>query len=555
MEIRLLLALVLMLAVLFGTQYYYAKIAPPPIPAKKAPQPAPAPAPAASKPEVKPPVEPAAVQPARPAAPVAAQAEETLVLDTGVYRITFSNRGAVVRSWLLKNYRDHSNKPLDVVNSAAAEKAGYPLALVFKNQNPPVDLNAALYAAKRSDDGLGVEFEFSNTQTTARKSLHFTKNGYLSQILTEVTENARPVPHQIAWRAGFGDLTVPSPSVAQHAIYYDAAAGKLVSNEAKVAKEAPVSASGVYTFAGVEDTYFTAVFLPPGNGAIEVQTFSDKVATPFHQEEQPFAGAAVGGEGRNRFSFFLGPKDLDILKKVNPKLEQVVDWGWFGFIAQPLFLLVHWLHDGFVRNWGWSIVVATVLINFALLPLKLSSMKSMKKMQLLQPQIQVINDKYKNVGMRDPRKQQQNQEVMELYNKHGANPMGGCVPMLLQFPLLLAFYKVFTIAIELRGASWLWVGDLSQAETHMIKVLPIVFIATQFLMSKMSPPTGGDPTQQKMMQFMPLVFGFMFYGAASGLMLYWLTGNLVAIGQQWFFNKTATVADVAGPVKKKGFRK
>jgi YidC/Oxa1 family membrane protein insertase len=462
----------------------------------------------------------------------------------------------VVKSWLLKKYQDHSNKPLDLVNSVAAAKTGYPLALTFKNQAPSSDVNAALYAMKKSAGGLGVEFEFSNIKTIARKSLLWTKDGYLAQISTEVTENGVALPHQIAWRGGFGDLTVPNPAVAQHTVYYDGATSKLEVQEAKVAKEGPVTASGSFIFAGVEDTYFAAAFLPHGNGAIDVQTFSDTAATPFHKEEQPYAGAAVGGAGRNQFSLFVGPKDLDVLKKVHPKLELIVDWGWFGLIAQPLFLLVHWLNDAFVHNWGWSIIVATVLINFALLPLKLSSMKSMKKMQVLQPQIQAINERYKSIGMRDARKQQQNQEIMDLYSKHGANPMGGCVPMLLQFPLLIAFYKVFTIAIELRGASWLWVQDLSQAETFAIKILPIVYIASQFWMSKMTPPAAGaDPAQQKMMQFMPLIFGVMFYSAASGLMLYWSTGNLVAIAQQWFFNKTATTADIGPPVKKKDGRK
>jgi YidC/Oxa1 family membrane protein insertase len=186
-------------------------------------------------------------------------------------------------------------------------------------------------------------------------------------------------------------------------------------------------------------------------------------------------------------------------------------------------------------------------------------MKSMKKMQALQPQIAAINEKYKNVGMRDPRKQEQNQEVMALYQKHGVNPLGGCMPMALQMPFLFAFYKVFNIAIEMRGANWLWVTDLSRPESLPIHILPILMIATQFVMQQMTPTnTGGDPAQQKVMKFMPLMFGFMFYSASAGLVLYWLTGNVVNIAQQWFFNRTAVAADVAQsvqPVKKKIGRK
>jgi YidC/Oxa1 family membrane protein insertase len=136
---------------------------------------------------------------------------------------------------------------------------------------------------------------------------------------------------------------------------------------------------------------------------------------------------------------------------------------------------------------------------------------------------------------------------MALYQRNGVNPLGGCIPLVLQMPLLFAFYKVFTIAIEMRQASWLWVSDLSQAETLAIRVLPIAFIASQFVLSKMTPATGGDPAQQKVMQYMPLFMGVMFYGMSSGLMLYWVTGNLVAIAQQWFFNRTMTPADLALP--------
>ena len=158
-----------------------------------------------------------------------------------------------------------------------------------------------------------------------------------------MTDNGVPVPHLLAWRGGFGDMTVPSPSAAQHSIHYDAAAGKLVTNSAKDAKNGPLPAVGQLSFAGMEDAYFAAVFLP-GNGTTEIDTFDDKAPTPYSSTEEQLAGAAVGGDGVNRFALFVGPKDLDILKKVNPKLEQVVDFGWFSFIAKPLFLVMHWLN-------------------------------------------------------------------------------------------------------------------------------------------------------------------------------------------------------------------
>jgi YidC/Oxa1 family membrane protein insertase len=192
----------------------------------------------------------------------------------------------------------------------------------------------------------------------------------------------------------------------------------------------------------------------------------------------------------------------------------------------------HWVH-----NYGWSIVLLTVAINFVLLPLKFTSLKSMKKMAALQPEIKAINEKYKGISIRDPQKARQNEEMMALYKKHGVNPMGGCMPMVLQIPFFIAFYKVLTVAMELRGADWLWVTDLSEPEHLPIRILPVAMIISQFIMQKMTPPTSPDPTQQRIMMLMPLMMGFFFYGVSSGLVLYWLTSNVVAVIQQLFFNK------------------
>jgi YidC/Oxa1 family membrane protein insertase len=180
--------------------------------------------------------------------------------------------------------------------------------------------------------------------------------------------------------------------------------------------------------------------------------------------------------------------------------------------------------------------------------LKLSNLKSMKKMQALKPQIDAISEKYKGISMRDPRKQQQNEETMALYKKHGANPMGGCLPMIVQIPFFYAFYRVLAVAIEMRHAPWLWVSDLAAPEHLAIHILPIAMIATQFLMQKMTPATSVDPNQQRMMLMMPLVMGFIFYNLPSGLVLYYFTSNLVGIGQQVFFNKTVTIADMPLPL-------
>jgi YidC/Oxa1 family membrane protein insertase len=554
MEARLLVAFGLMALVLFLTPYLY-KQPKAPQPAKSAP---PTTTQTTAKPEPKAPEAapaPKSQEAAPPVAPAAGQKEETFVVETDLYKVVLSNRGAVIRSWILKKYPDSAGHPLQLVNEAAVKKVGYPFSLIFKDRKPPTDLNNALFVAKPSADSLGIDYEFSDGKVVCRKSLRFAKDRYLTQISSEVTEGGSALPHLLAWRGGFGDAAVDNATVGQNTLYFDPAANKLNTNGVKSAKNGPVSTTGDYSFAGLEDKYFAAVFLPKGNTSIELETFSDTAPTIHKSAEEPQIGAAVGGSGDNRFSVFVGPKDLELLRKLDPRLAQLVDFGWFSFLAKPLFLALNWVHDHVVHNYGWAIIIVTIAINFLLFPLKLTSLKSMKKMQTLQPQIAEINARYKNISLRDPRKAEQNQEVMNLYKKHGVNPMGGCMPMVLQIPFFIAFYKVLSVAIELRLAKWLWVTDLSQPEHLAIRILPVAMIGTQFILQRMTPTTTADPSQQKIMMLMPLFLGFMFYSVSSGLVLYWLTGNLVGIAQQWFINRiTPAPVVVAAPVKaqKKG---
>lgn len=541
MEWRLLLAFLLTGLVMFLAPYVYHKIyGPPPKATPAAKAPALASEPAKPTPESKP--QPGSLQ------PVAAQKPEEFTLETDLYRVTFSNRGAVVLRWELKRYKDAAGKTLELVNTAATDKTGFPFALAFKDRKPPLDPNQALFLARPAEDGLGIDYQFSDGRFLVRKSFRFEKAGYLWRFVSEALDASGGLPHWITWRGGFGDPAVANPVAHQRALYYDPTAGKLVTLEAKAAKNRPVVSSGPFTFAGIQDTYFAAVFLPRPGTSIQLETVSDTVRSELDPNEAPHVGIGVGGAARNEFAVFVGPKDLDILRHVDRRLEQLVDFGtWFGFIAKPLFLMLKWVYHNVVPNYGWAIVLLTVFINFALLPLKLSSLKSMKKMQALQPQIAAINEKYKGISLRDPRKQQQNQELMELYRKHGVNPMGGCLPMLLQIPFFIGFYNVLTVAIELRGATWLWVKDLSQPEHLPIRILPVAMVVSQFLMQKMTPSTAMDPRQQRMMLLMPLVFGFMFYHFSSGLVLYWLTSNVVGIAQQVLFNKLSPSAPAAAP--------
>jgi len=545
MEKRLLLAFVLMAAVLFTTPYFFKSPNPPAKKRETVPPKTGSATPAGEGKTAVPAVTPES--PAAPASPAAAaQKEELFTIDTNVYRVTFSNKGAVVRSWLLKKYFTNG-KPLELVNTASTVE--FPFSLHFK-VTPAADLANSLFVAHPEPDGLGISYDFSNGHVAVTKKFLFGKDSYKAKVSTEVSQDGKPVPHSIEWRGGFGDAAVANPAMNTFALRYDATDGKLIKDAPKVAKEGPVTYSGNFAFAGIGDQYFAACFMPPeGARSFETMTFSDTVPTTVAQKAEPFVGTGIGGMPINKYDLFVGPKDTDILQAVNPRLNTLIDYGWFSFLAQPLFLALHWTADHLIHNYGWSIVLVTVLINSLLFPLKISSMRSMKKMQALQPQVQAINDKYKGISVRDPKAADKNTELMDLYKKNGVNPAGGCLPMALQIPFFIAFYKVLSVSIEMRGASWMWVKDLSSVEALPIHILPIVMIVTQFFQQKMTPTSATvDPNQQRMMMLMPLVFGFMFYNLPSGVVLYYLTSNLVGIAQQVFFNKTVTTKDLPQPV-------
>ncbi len=548
MQERLLIAFALIGVVLMGMQYFTPAPAPPPA---KPPQQQSKPNQAVTQPATTAAAAPGAkpAQPSKPAAGagvIVADQDGTAVVETDLYRITFSNRGAVVRSWILKKFKDSNGKLLELVNPQANGKTVFPLAVRFHVDQSAEALNTAPYVMTLTPDRLRIDFEYSQGEWYARKSLSFQQSSYLTRVTSEVRNSGQPKPHLLYWRGGFGDASVVGAAASQMSVRYDVAAGFHQLTGAEVGN--PQAHRGRFTFAGITDSFFAAVALADTNRDFEIHSMSDQLEHPKDKKLEANVGVAVGGEAINAFQLFVGPKDTKLLASISPRLEQLVDFGYFTLLAKPLFLALRWLNDNLVHNYGWAIVVATVIINILLLPLKYTSLKSMKKMSSLQPQIAAINDKYKGLSLTDPKAQNKNQEVMDLYKKHGVNPMGGCVPMGLQIPFFIAFYNVLSRAIELRGAEWLWVTDLSRPENLALRVLPIAMIASQFIMQKMTPATTADPSQQKVMQLMPIMMGFMFYGVSSGLVLYWLTGNLVGIAQQWFFNRISAAPVVAAPV-------
>jgi YidC/Oxa1 family membrane protein insertase len=238
--------------------------------------------------------------------------------------------------------------------------------------------------------------------------------------------------------------------------------------------------------------------------------------------------AFKGAPSVNKFFLYAGPKEHDRLVKLNHGLEYIIDYGFFSIIARPLFWVLKFFHS-FLGNYGWAIILLTIVVRLPFIPIVSRGQKSMRRLQEIQPKMNEIREKYK----KDPQRMQQ--EMMGLYKKHKVNPMGGCLPMVLQIPVFFALYKVLLISIELRGAPFmLWITDLSAKDPYYI--LPVVMGITMVIQQKMTPSTM-DPKQQKMMMLMPIVFTFMFLNFASGLVLYWLVNNLLSIAQQFVINR------------------
>jgi YidC/Oxa1 family membrane protein insertase len=247
--------------------------------------------------------------------------------------------------------------------------------------------------------------------------------------------------------------------------------------------------------------------------------------------------------GSGSFAVFVGPKDYHDLKALGHDLQKVIDFSRFSIIYAVtlwLFLALTWINS-YVGNYGWSIIILTVLINAAIFPLRHKSVVSMRRMQELQPEIKAIQERYGKLKATDPERQKMNSEMMALYKAKGVNPAGGCVPMLLTIPVLFAFYALLSQAIEIRGAPFaLWIQDLSVRD--MLYVTPILMGVSMVWQQKIT-PSSADPMQQKMMMLMPIVFTFMFLWAPSGLVLYWFVGNVLAIAQQYITNQ------IVGPPK------
>lgn len=494
-----------------------------------------------------------AANPAQTGAPtVVAGGETQTIVENELYRIRFTNRGAQVTSWILKKYKDNSGKPLDLVNPATTQ-FGYPLSLFVYDQNLNDRLNKALYVASSSGTVTApgsLSFHYSEGGLDVTKTFRFDSSYVVSSDIV-VTQNGAPVRALLSWPSGLGDEdTSAAYSNGKFDWSTDGKTDHLGYN--KVSGGATLN--GSYDWAGISDLYFAAVFLPQEPSRATLVTLHNSIALPRDaknpagpSDHVSVLGTAMGDlGGHTQVRLFVGPKQLDVLhdvramvggKEVGPNLESIVQFGWWGFIAKPLFLALRWLYDHGIGNWGWAILIVTLVLNMAMLPTRLQMMKSSLKMQRIQPKMDAVKAKYRNLKLNDPKRQQMNAEIMELQRKEGINMFGGCLPMLIQFPLLFAFYRMLSNVIELRHAHWLWLPDLASPDPWHL--LPMFVVVSMFLVQFMTPSPGMDPAQQRMMAFtMPAVFGFTMWHVASGLALYWAFGNLINVVIQLVMNRT-----------------
>lgn len=505
MDKRTLLAIILSLIILIGYQYFFVKPMPPATQEKAVQD--------AVKKEDKP---AQAAQAAQVVAEIpktdAAAVEKEIKVENDLYTAVFTSKGGTVKSIKIKKYKDKKDRPIVLKGDDVLPplSIGIDEGFQFANVN---------YSVKGNDIKLTNElktasliFEYSSGDYSIRRTYTFYNDAYGIDLKDEVTGLNS---YWLTLGKEFGiyekdDSVHFGPVVLKDAERMEFTAKKLA--------EQPKSFKENVRWIAQEDKYFFSAIAPKGQ--IEE-------AKAWSKNGDALVAIKLSG-GSNNYFVYAGPKEYDTLKKAGFGLEHIVDFGFFSILALPLFWLMKIFYS-IIPNYGVSIIILTILVRIPFIPLINKGQKSMKKLQDIQPKMAEIREKYK----KDPQRMQK--ELMELYKKHKVNPMGGCLPILLQIPVFFALYKVLLIAIELRGAPFmLWINDLSLKDPYYI--LPIVMGVTMVIQMKMT-PSAMEPRQQKIMMLMPVVFTFMFLTFPSGLVLYWLVNNVLSIAQQWHVNR------------------
>ena len=549
MERRTLLAVVLSFVVVYAYQAFFVPKVPEPGPSVTTESPETSGAAASPEGRASAPPPPQAVQAAPQvdeflAAIVVGDTEERdVVVETDAVRAVFTNRGGRLKNWILKNYTDTSGRLVDLVPDALPADQPLPFSLGLDEGGIGQRLNGAMFLATTREDGNrlpGVVFDYQDESgLLARKEFRFGPNAFEVTFTTSVRQGGQELNPSIEWGPGLGDLrftgggsfprrvSVPTPE----AVFHD---GEDVTRlSISNAAESP-SSDGTFSFVGVNDHYFIAAAVNTGPLVVEYRPITLPASDDPDGERQLLIHMIRPAQPSMPLRYYIGPKSFEDLKAVDGELVRAIDFGFLAFIAVPFLSALKWIY-GYVGNYGWSIIFLTILMNLVMSPLRHKSVVSMRKMQEIQPQLKAIQDRYAGLKATDPARQKMNSEVMGLYREKGANPASGCIPMLLQFPFLFAFYSLLSQAVELRGAPFgFWIQDLSTMDPYY--VTPLLMGATMFWQQRLTPATG-DPTQQRMMMFMPVVFVAMFLTFPSGLAIYYFTQNLCAIGQQIVTNR------------------
>ena len=559
--------MLLVLAVFVGYQYFFAK--PKPDEQNNTPTQTQLAAPATQSTPGAAPAVAASAHPSAVTPQISAAMETTTTVENELYRIVLTNRGGQVEHWFLKRYFDSAGKPLDLVQSQAADRFGKPLSWFTYEPTLTTQLNQALYqvtvqGTPPTATGLifaptSVTYHYASNGLDVVKTFSFGSN-YVVSVEAQVKRNGEPVRALIAWPAGLGDMeefqqTGMMPSQTRTPSFFAWSIGGKQDSQAGAKVGGNNTLDDPYQYAAVMDLYFAAAFLPEVPDRATVVTLHNSVELPSNPSDPTskktpadVIGLAVGDtSGDTRVRLFAGPKATDVLQSIHstgadgkqdgPSLESLIQFGWMAFIAKPLYLILRFMVLHGIGNWGWAIILSTVVFNLALLPTRLMMTKSSLKMMRIQPKVDAIKKRYANLKATDPKRGEMNAEMMALYKTEGVNMYGSCLPMLVPLMLLWPYFRVLQYAVELRQSHWFWLPDLSQPDpTH---ILPIVIIITMFLTQYITPSPGMDPTQRRMMAFMmPMIFGFMLWHYASGLALYWGTGNVIMLAMQLGINRS-----------------
>lgn len=450
--------------------------------------------------------------------------EREVVVETDLLRVILSNRGGTTKSWQLKKYIESNRRPVELVFDATLRS----WAQEEKESERLYSVEGKGFRLESPGERGTVVFTYIDPYgIQTKKSITFQNGQYLAEIQLEIMNigpTERTLIPTLLWGSRLQDTEGKKASPLREPTTW-ADDRKVTDKLEKI--EGKIIHGGSIAWTALHNIYFAAALLPQGAGA-NALVMKDK-------EGQPSVGLAgksrrlrPGEKSTEEFLVYAGPKEIERLQRAGRNLDQLVELGWFDFLARPALYILKFIYK-YIGNYGLAIIILTVLIKVLFHPLTHKSFKAMKDMQVLQPKITALREKYKN----NPQKM--NQEIMELYKRHGVNPFGGCLPLILQIPIFIALYNALSNAVELwRAPLILWIQDLSAKDPYY--VLPILMGISMFVQQWITPSTG-DPRQAQLMYFMPLIFTFMFLNFPSGLVLYWLVNNLIGIGQQYWVNK------------------